>query len=280
MQKFSIHDDYAGFYRQHGYVVFTDLVPLPQLRECRRSVLAIFERRLGALNPDGVQGDELLTRFYHSHKDAWRQAARRMADVPILAAIASDPDLVDVVQRLGLDEPIFSTRPEVRTDMPGDQDYRQPWHQDWRYGQPSINGVTFWIPLQDVSAANGTIDIQDDTHVLGYLETEEIPNPRRFSIVDPRIEAFQHATCTLSLGESVVFSQLLVHRSGFNSTDRPRLSIQLRFTDAADAGFIEAGMPLATGSDLVWPHPPTEAEARAWFQQERVPVRTSRTSRT
>ncbi len=266
MKKFSINDDYVSFYRKHGYVALTDLLPIGDLLQCRHSVGAIFMHRLKNLNPDLIWDDQFI-RTYYSHNEIWRQAARRMWDVPILASIASSKHILTVTKRLGLEEPIFSSRPEVRTDMPGDLDYQQPWHQDWRYGQPSINGITFWIPLQDVAPKNGTISLKDCTHLLGCLETEEIPNPRRFKITDTCINRFKNTTCNLSLGEAVVFSQLLVHRSGNNSTSRPRLSIQVRFTDAANTNFIEAGMPLATGSDILWSHPPTEKEAKAWFSE-------------
>jgi phytanoyl-CoA hydroxylase len=188
-----------------------------------------------------------------------------MWDLLGVFSLAAKPEVRDVLLVLGLEGPMISTRPEVRTDMPADEQYMQPWHQDWRYGQGSINSVTFWIPLQDVTVENGTIDVMPGTHVLGVLENEELHNPRRFSVTDPRIDGLPYEPAELSFGEAIAFSQLLVHRSGHNTSGAPRLTIQSRFTDFAEPHALRNGLRVASSSELVWDAPPNEADARAAF---------------
>jgi hypothetical protein len=69
----------------------------------------------------------------------------------------------------------------------------------------------------------------------------------------------------LRLGESIVFSQLLVHRSGFNRSGRARVTIQTRFSDAAEPEFVRHGFPTPVGSELVWDAPPSRADAETVF---------------
>jgi phytanoyl-CoA hydroxylase len=265
LQRFSIHDDISPFYRRYGYVVLTDLYGTDELLRAREQVFELFARRFAEINDNDLREEALLEYFYERGRERWRECARRMWDLLGVYSLAASPAVDDVLRRLGLAEPIISTRPEVRTDMPGDEQYMQPWHQDWRYGQGSVNAVTIWTPLRDAAVENGTIDVMPCTHVLGYLETEELASPRRFSIVDDRIERFEFVPAEMSFGEAIIFSQLLVHRSGFNSSGRARVTVQTRFADAGQADFVRQGFPTPTGSELVWDEPPSRADAELVF---------------
>jgi phytanoyl-CoA hydroxylase len=256
----------AGFYRANGFVILTDVFDAPEVTRVRDDVVALFKRRLASIDEGNAADDlELINRYYESHKNLWRQCAQRMWDVLSVYGLGVRPAVIETLHRLGLEAPMISTRPEVRTDMPGDVDYMQPWHQDWRYGQGSINSVTFWLPFQDVSSENGTIDVMPGSHLLGYLETEELSNPRRFSIVDRRIQGLPYEPVVMELGEAIVFSQLLVHRSGFNRSGLPRLTMQMRFTDYAEQRFLENGFPAPSSSALLWDRPPTASELEQAF---------------
>jgi phytanoyl-CoA hydroxylase len=269
LERYSIHDDIAQPYRENGYVVLTDLYSQDELRRTRAQIFAHFERRFADLNEDGLREEGLLEHFYGSERDRWRECARRMWDLLGVYSLAAGAAVDAALRKLGLGEPMISTRPEVRTDMPGDERYMQPWHQDWRYGQGSVNAVTIWTPLRDVGVENGTIDVMPRTHLLGYLETEELSNPRRFSIVDPQIEEFEYEPAEMRFGEAIVFSQLLVHRSGFNRSGRARVTVQTRFSDAAEPDFVRHGFPTPAGSELVWDAPPSRADVESVFAQSR-----------
>jgi phytanoyl-CoA hydroxylase len=269
LERFSIHDDFAPVYREMGYVVLTDLYPTDHLARARDQVFEHFGRGLADVNAEGLREERLLEQFYEGDRERWRACARRMWDLLGVYSLAATPTVDDVLRRLGLHEPMISTRPEVRTDMPGDEQYMQPWHQDWRYGQGSVNAVTIWTPLRDVRVENGTIDVMPGTHLLGYLDTEELTEPRRFSIVDDRIVDFDHEPAEMRFGEAILFSQLLVHRSGFNRSGRARVTVQTRFSDAAEPGFVRRGFPTPAGSELVWDTPPSRADVEAAFASAR-----------
>ena len=204
--------------------------------------------------------------YYESEKEMWRPCARRMFDLLSVYSLAANPYVAKLLKKIGLKTPMISTRPEVRTDMPGDEQYMQLWHQDWRYGQGSLNAVTIWVPLHKVGVENGAIEVIPKTHLLGYLETEELSNPRRFLIVDARLKNLLSCPVELEFGESVVFSQMLVHRSGYNRTNLPRLTVQLRFVDYSEDSFVENGFPAPTSSDLLWKHPPSAEDMKRVFR--------------
>ena len=263
VQKFHVNEDFTKFYNEYGYVIVKDLFPRNELERVCQDVYDLFDTRFVGINKDKLSGYELL--ILHYGTDTWRQCAKRMWDLVSVLGLATKPIVIEVLRKMGLGKPIISTRPEIRTDMPKDDRYRQPWHQDWRYAQGSYNAATFWIPLQKVTIKNGTIDIIPKSHLLGLLETEELQNPRRFSITDPRIGKMPYFPVELEMGECVAFSQILVHRSGENVTKSPRLSAQLRFADYSDSPFIAEGYPIAASSELVWKNLPSERHMRGIY---------------
>lgn len=265
LERFSVEDDVRDFYRRNGYVVFTDLFTGEQLDRAAEEIIGLFARRLGVSATSLDDARAVLVEQHLTSRDRWRECASRMWDLLGVYGLAAEPRVERALRGLGLEAPAISTRPEVRTDLPGDQDYRQPWHQDWRYGQGSINAVTIWTPLHDVSRTDGTIDLIPGSHVRGFLETELLTNPRRFAIADPGLDAEEFVTAEMQAGEAVVFSQFLVHRSGHNTSDRARLTMQTRFSDFAEPRFVAAGYPTPRGDDLVWDEPPDAAELAAAF---------------
>ena len=219
----------------------------------------LFETRFAKLDSLGLKGEELISHYYGPAKAVWRQCAKRMCHSLPLAALAGQEKVRALLRRIGLKDPMFLSYPEVRTDMPDDEQYMQPWHQDWRSGQGSLNAVTIWVPLRDVSTTDGAIEVIPGSHRWGLLEVEEIPNPRRFSIIDSRVSEPETVTMDLHFGECAVFSQMLVHRSGRNSSGRPRLSLQLHYSDRGERHFIDNGYKQALNSELVWDEPPDAA---------------------
>jgi phytanoyl-CoA hydroxylase len=265
LQRFGVSDDFAPAYRRDGYVVLRDVFPTGELERARDELYDLFETRFAAAGINGSSGSSLLAATYRSERGLWQQCARRMWDLMSVYSLAAGPRLADTLRRLGLERPMISTRPEVRTDMPGDERYMQPWHQDWRYGQGSLNAVTTWVPLHRVTAENGTIELVPGSHLLGYLEAVELENPRRFAIDEAAFDGLPREVAELEFGEAVVFSQMLVHRSGHNSSGTPRLTIQARFADFAEPAFLANGLPTPAGSELVWERTPTREEMLALF---------------
>ena len=52
---------------------------------------------------------------------------------------------------------------------------------------------------------------------------------------------FKFTDVPLNFGEAVVFSQFLVHKSGYNLSDTVRFSVQLRLTDLAQKEYAKRG---------------------------------------
>jgi len=158
---------------------------------------------------------------------------RLLAGLPTLMRTAGQFSLVERVKALGLNNPILSSAPEMRTDFPEDNRYAQQLHQDWPYTQTSLNAVTIWTPLHDVKSTDGALTVIPCSHKAGLLPPTVEVNPRKFLVRADLWEGLEveAQTVEVEFGESLIFSQFLVHASGRNTSPRVRISFQVRFAD-------------------------------------------------
>jgi ectoine hydroxylase-related dioxygenase (phytanoyl-CoA dioxygenase family) len=128
----------------------------------------------------------------------------------------------------------------VRIDLPQEERYLTPIHQDFPYIQGSLNAVTFWIPFFDTTLPMGPPSWIPGSHKWGVLKVEEFgqdqtgrSGAKSFRVVDePRIvRDFQFVNEAVPAGTALALSTLLVHRSEPNRTRLARLNVQLRFDD-------------------------------------------------
>mmetsp|Transcript_5020 Transcript_5020/g.18765 ORF Transcript_5020/g.18765 Transcript_5020/m.18765 type:complete len:466 (-) Transcript_5020:41-1438(-) len=115
--------------------------------------------------------------------------------------------------------------------LPGDPT-EQPWHQDagfWPLTQS--RAITLWLAFDDVDASNSSVTYIEGSHRLArlpwqptasahHLLTAEIPD---VDLLGPFVAS------VLGAGEASVHSDLTVHGSRGNSSDRRRAGLALRF---------------------------------------------------
>jgi ectoine hydroxylase-related dioxygenase (phytanoyl-CoA dioxygenase family) len=109
--------------------------------------------------------------------------------------------------------------PQARTEL--------PWHQDSGY-TPTVpeEYVTCWLALDDADESNGCLWVQPGSHVRGrtsHVNGGTGPFRVGYDGDDVGIPV------TVRRGDVLVFSSLLMHRSGPNTTDRPRRAWILQY---------------------------------------------------
>lgn len=97
-------------------------------------------------------------------------------------------------------------------------------HQDWNIvDERQYNSYNVWIPLVDVTKENGTIEILPHSHTLLHnIRGLNIPS----SYDDVKEQVYQHLKpLNMKAGEALVYDHRLLHASGINQTNQPRLVI-------------------------------------------------------
>jgi ectoine hydroxylase-related dioxygenase (phytanoyl-CoA dioxygenase family) len=232
-------------YRDEGFVVVKlfDIETLNLLKAAVISVMTQDKKYNSLSSNDSVLDDarrELVLRYSNDiDGKKIKDRLRILSFLPALVSLAGNTTIYRLLQELKLEEPIISSNPEFRTDFPVDKTYMQPWHQDWLYSQTSLNSVTIWTPLHDVRMDDGALFVCPGTHQDGIQDFVVHTSPRKFEM--KRSDSNVERQVTIKFGESIIFSQLLHHKSGLNISDKVRLSFQLRFADADNIEWIKSG---------------------------------------
>jgi ectoine hydroxylase-related dioxygenase (phytanoyl-CoA dioxygenase family) len=105
----------------------------------------------------------------------------------------------------------------------GEQGSLHP-HQDWSIvDETQFNSYNIWLPLVDVTPHNGTLLILPDSHtMLNNIRGLNIPSS--FEKVEKEIWQYL-VPVIMKAGEALVYDHRLVHASGINQTNTPRLVV-------------------------------------------------------
>ena len=137
----------------------------------------------------------------------------------------------------------------LRIDLPEEERFLLPVHQDFPYIQGSLNGITIWVPLFDTYADQGPPAWIPGSHKWGVLKVVEQASQgsgaKSFSILngDSIVANHKFESPEVMAGQALLFSTLLVHRSELNTTRLPRLNLQIRFDDALAAESLQRNYP-------------------------------------
>jgi ectoine hydroxylase-related dioxygenase (phytanoyl-CoA dioxygenase family) len=160
--------------------------------------------------------------------------------------------LLNTSSDIGIKMPLIMHSYNLRMDIPNDENYLFHWHQDITYLLGSLNSVTYWIPLTKVDAYRGSIEVIPGSHKFGIYphcytgsnepQADKIMSPSDIKLIDePKSKSI---VIDADVGDVIVFSQFLLHRSTFNHSKEIRWVAQIRHSDFFEDGFLDAGYPL------------------------------------
>lgn len=97
-------------------------------------------------------------------------------------------------------------------------------HQDWNIvDEAQFNSYNIWLPLVDVNEGNGTLLILPNSHTI-YKNIRGLNIPSSFEKVEKEIWQYL-IPINMKAGEALVYDHRLLHASGVNKTETPRLVI-------------------------------------------------------
>lgn len=148
---------------------------------------------------------------------------------PNLAALFSNGSVVaDACTQL-FGEPAVVYKEKVNFKHPGGggfnphQDHAAGW---WNHGHTLHISVLVGVDAQ--TEANGRLEVVAGMHREGLFgkEFEEVPQDK--------VDAFTWIPVNVQLGDVVFFDSFVPHRSGPNTTDRPRMAMYLTYNRASE----------------------------------------------
>jgi hypothetical protein len=110
------------------------------------------------------------------------------------------------------------------TKAPGAGDFQ--WHQDNAYNGLPVEHFQLWIALTETRNANGTLWLAPGSHKRGQLPHERVPGRRQLAV---RAPVGQTVCVDADVGDVVLFSSLMLHRTGPNHTDSTRVAYVVEY---------------------------------------------------
>ena len=153
----------------------------------------------------------------------------------------------------------------VRIDVPNEDKYLFPWHQDYPYTQGSMDGVVLWIPMRDVPMGGGHLKIIPRSHRTG-LRQVRVTDPTNSGkngaktieiSTEEDLETMPSLEIPARAGDALIFHTLLLHRSTKSTDVFPRWTAQLRYGNFSSQDAIDRGWPggLIEGEGFPERHP-------------------------
>ena len=175
--------------------------------------------------------DELMDRAAAAGWDAysingWQRHCAGMWD------LCTEPRILDYVQDL-LGEDLVCWGAHFFCKQPGDE-RRVSWHQDASYWPltPSRT-VTVWLAIDDADEGNGAMAVVPRSHLHGQIPFERSEagerNVLNQTVVDPRRHGGDPVSFVMKAGQISLHTDLLLHGSNPNLSDRRRCGLTMRF---------------------------------------------------
>lgn len=154
----------------------------------------------------------------------------------------------------------------IRIDVPHEEKFMSPWHQEYLAHMRSLKGLVYWSPLVPITNELGPVEVCLKSHKEGVfkLRAKDPDHPDKYGAYgmvmaneEQIVASYPHALPLTEPGDLILLDWLVLHRSTFNRTTRPRWAIQLRYFDFQEPTGIKFGWPggVVAGNDVTTFHP-------------------------
>ncbi|MDI5891869.1 phytanoyl-CoA dioxygenase family protein [Halomonas rhizosphaerae] len=269
-------------YKKNGYVVIKGLLPDDVtnrvLDDIRLSVTQITDWHKLTCNreADNICLVKYLRRVLEEDLDLYLSILRLASRFQSVYALTMHEKVLTILRDLGwkvLALPCGVAIHLVADDLkiPGGY-FGWAAHQDWASAQGSLDQIGLWAPLMDVGRDFYPLEVIPGSHKRGVLPGDRNnANPRGAVIpIDPNLlDEDEFVSIELERGDVVIFSGLLIHRTGFGAQKGIRIACGARFDNVQDPTFIERGYPCAfrlhAETNPIQPGFPTQDQVSSLF---------------
>ncbi len=239
-------------YRYDGFLLLKNALNTNVLADIYREARAVFATQIKHVLGQSVDIDnrdvfeQAMFAFFEKDFNAFVSTGKTVQHTIGLHRLGLSDEVLDLVKALGLTMPSIAVRPAMQFNSrflskDGSTHWKLGAHQDWRTGQGSLDSVVAWFPLVPAGEDIGALQVIPGSHKMGLMAANTTGYAG--SITDELHEE-NYVQTEYEVGDLLLFSAFLVHRSGNNVTQNIRWSVQLRYNNLAEPTFIERAYPM------------------------------------
>ena len=261
--KEATSDSALDYYRENGWVHIENLFDLKEglflkVHEEINSLIDIQIGRQKQENPPASNNSNAFIRrddfvkVAKSNRNKAGDIYRACRHLPSLHRLSLQEEIMQIAGKLMMTDLINHLGyAAVRIDIPGEEKYLFPWHQDYPYTQGSIDGIVIWIPFFDVPLGHGHLKVIPHSHKKGIRNVKMVDPENKnkngahvISLIgQEELDQEPSLEISVSQGDALVFSTLLLHKSTPSEASLPRFTAQLRYANFRNIDSINRGWP-------------------------------------
>ena len=244
------------FYNENGYLIIKNLIPKHRINSVLENIFKLYCRYSKDVEDLHNKQHPWETEQFHKKLIEFRKTNPKefgaiydslKTSVSVIKLVTDDDVVTNSAKLLNVElSDLSNSEPMCRLDAPEDARNVINWHQERAYfpqNRDGLNGLVCWIPLADSTEEMGTIHICPKSHQDGLMKV----NPKnkdselkttQITVPEENVKKFDDVIVSVNAGDAVFFNMLLFHRSGHNSSNRFRFSVQARFHKATAEDFI------------------------------------------
>jgi hypothetical protein len=238
-------------YRSRGMAVIPGVLAPDRLDRIARDMHCTYARQLERLGlpAEPWSGQDSLhlnmERLLQADATLYLAATRHNARLASLQQLVVSDAVLAVAAGLGLQAVSLPTSPVLHVmgdtlRIPGGY-HGVATHQDWPVVQGSLDAVTMWFSLFDVTAHTFPLQLIPGSHRRGVWPARTTEHT---SEIDPSTcREVDFVTATLSRGDLLVFTGFTVHRTAVRDCAGLRIAASMRYENTAEPTFVARAYP-------------------------------------
>jgi ectoine hydroxylase-related dioxygenase (phytanoyl-CoA dioxygenase family) len=239
----------AARMQRDGYLFLRGLMPRDAVANVQRQVGEIV-RADGWLKRDRPVEEAAadLAGFCVDPDPSYLKTLRRINRLEDYHALKHHPALIGLFERMLGGEILAHPRVLMRNIFPAKTEYTTKAHQDYPNVQGTMEAFTAWIPLIDCPMETGPLQVAAGSHTNGVYDFHIGAGAGGIEIKDP-LEG-RWVSGPFQVGDVLIFHSMTVHKGVPNSSDRLRMSMDVRFQRADQPFNFDNANP--DGQPLTW----------------------------
>ncbi len=139
----------------------------------------------------------------------------------------------------------------VRFDLPNEDMFRSHWHQEFASNPQSLDGLVLWIPLVAVAEDMGSVVICEASNREGFIPHQPLEKYAfksglyQTGIPDEEsvIARYKQVSPLSKPGDLLMMDFSTIHQSGYNRSNRLRVTMQVRYFNFKNPEAVANGWP-------------------------------------